>query len=260
MPLPFNQLLDVALNLIFPINCLGCGSEGAYVCDHCLKELPWLRPPCCFYCAAPQSGTPCRWCRHRPLALDGITAAFLMEGAIREAVLQLKYHQVRGLAPVLSELMEHAWQAKGLPADLVLPVPLHPRRLRHRGYNQSALLSRALSKRLGLPCDESALVRTRDTGPQVGLSRDKRMLNVQDSFIGQEAVSGKAVLVVDDVATTCSTLSACADALRTAGATSVWGLVLAREAPPPAQGLHGSQPFRRPRRTQRATRFGDTSG
>ncbi len=260
MPMPLKKLLDAALNLIFPINCLGCGSEGTYVCDRCLKELPWLRPPCCSHCAATQSATPCRWCRHRPLALDGIAAAFLLEGAIREAVLQLKYHQVRGLAPVLAGLMEQAWQAKGLPADLVLPVPLHPRRLRHRGYNQSALLSRALGRGLGLPYDESALVRTRDTSPQVGLSRDKRVLNVQDSFIGKEAVSGKAVLVVDDVATTCSTLSACADALRKSGATTVWGLVLAREAPPPAQGHDGTRPFRRTRRGQQATRFGDTSG
>ncbi len=226
------QFLNTALGVIFPVSCLGCGVEGTYICASCVDAQPRLTPPYCSYCAEPDSRTPCRRCDAAPLALDGIVAPFLLEGAVREGVLQLKYHQVRGLAPLFATLMAPAWRTRDVTADLVLPVPLHSRKLRQRGYNQSALLARSLGESLGLPFDGSALVRTRDTGTQVGLSRDKRGQNVLDSFRCSGAVDGKTVLVVDDVATTGSTLSACAQALRDAGATSVWGIVLAREARP----------------------------
>ena len=242
------QVIDAALDIIFPISCLGCGSEGTYVCSDCLRVQPRLASPYCSYCAEPGSTTPCRWCRAASLELDGIVAPFLMEGAVREAVLQLKYHQVRGLAPVLGGLMEQEWRSKSTAADLVLPVPLHRSRLRQRGYNQSTLLAKALSKGLGLPCDESALVRTRDTGPQVGLNREERVLNVQGCFRCSAPVEGKSILLVDDVATTGSTLSACGQVLRQAGATSVWGIVLAREGRPSTKADDKSRPFRQPRR------------
>ena len=253
----FKQVVNATLDFIFPISCLGCGAEGAYLCPVCREGLPALRQPYCARCAQPQSGTPCRWCRAAPLALDGIVAPFLMEGAVREAVLQLKYHQVRGLAPTMGGLLEQAWQAKGLSADLVLPVPLHPRRLRQRGYNQSALLAKTVSRGLGVPCDEAALVRTRDTGPQVGLTREKRVLNVQDCFRSSDAVAGRAVVLVDDVATTGSTLSACAEALRKSGAESVQGLVLAREGRPSTRGDDNARPFQRWRRASRTYSAGD---
>ena len=256
--MPLKRVLDAALDFIFPINCLGCGSEGAYICPNCLGEGPWLRPPYCEYCSEPSSSTPCRWCRVSPLGLNGVTAPYMMEGAVREAVLQLKYHQVRGLAPVLAGLMEQAWRSKELAADLVVPVPLHPSRLRQRGYNQSELLATALAKGLGFPCDPTVLTRIRDTAPQVGLGREERVLNVQGSFRSRDAVAGKSVLVVDDVATTGSTLSACADALHQAGATSVWGLVSAKEGRPSRDGNDGSRPFRRPWRGRRGTRSGDS--
>ena len=251
------QVLDSALNLIFPINCLGCSAEGAYICDDCMKAAPRLRPPCCAYCAQPSSATPCRWCRASPLGLDGITAPFLMEGVVRDAVLQLKYQQVRGLAPMLADPMEKAWRAKNLSPDLVMPVPLHRRRLRQRGYNQSALLAQSLSKTLEIPFDQSALTRTRDTGPQVGLTRSERDLNVNGAFHCNGSVAGKAVLIVDDVATTGSTLAACADALRKADAASVWGLILARETVPSTQADDASRPFRRPMRAKRDSRPSD---
>ena len=111
-----------------------------------------------------------------------------------------------------------------------MPVPLHSRRIRHRGYNQSLLLARELAKLTGLDLDEKLLVRIKDTPPQVGASRSQRRGNVEGSFRCQRDVSGKALILVDDVATTGSTLSACATALKAAGAATVWGLALAREA------------------------------
>ena len=117
-----------------------------------------------------------------------------------------------------------------ITGDLLAPVPLHSRRLRSRGYNQSALLTLELGKLTGLPVEEGLVFRTRDAPPQVqAASRQQRRSNVEDSFQCNTGLSGEAVILVDDVATTGSTLSACAAALKDAGAGSVWGLTVARE-------------------------------
>lgn len=117
-----------------------------------------------------------------------------------------------------------------MPGDVLTPVPLHPRRLRSRGYNQSDLLAKILSKKLGLDMDQSLLTRAKNNPPQVSASQEKRRENVQGSFRCGGPLDGQAVILVDDVATTGSTLSACAAALKAAGASSVWCLVLARES------------------------------
>jgi len=126
----------------------------------------------------------------------------------------------------LAQYMAH----RRITGDLLVPVPLHSRRLRSRGYNQSALLARELGKLTGLALDERLVFRTRDTPPQVRApSREQRRSNVEDSFQCSAGLSGEAVILVDDVATTGSTLSACAATLKDAGASSVWRLTVARE-------------------------------
>ena len=153
-----------------------------------------------------------------------------MEGAIREAIHALKYQTVRAAAPILGQLLAHWFEAFPVPGELVVPVPLHKRRLRSRGYNQSALLAEELSRLSGLPMTERVLVRTRDTPPQVSLSgREERVKNVEGSFSCVGGVEGRKILLVDDVVTTGSTLSACASALRASGVDSVWGVALARQ-------------------------------
>ena len=114
----------------------------------------------------------------------------------------------------------------------MVPVPLHPKRLRQRGYNQSALLAREVGKGVGLSMMEGVLVRSKDSPPQAS-SRgiEERRRNVEGVFAcSSKALEGLRVLLVDDVCTTGSTLSACAQALKSQGASSVWGLVVAREA------------------------------
>ncbi len=127
-------------------------------------------------------------------------------------------------------MARHLEQHK-LSGQVLVPVPLHSRRLRSRGYNQSYLLAREAGKLLGIPVREDLLKRANDSPPQVeAKSRDDRRTNVAGSFESIAEVSGKSVLLVDDVATTGSTISACAAALKDAGAASVWGLVLGRES------------------------------
>jgi ComF family protein len=224
------QLPGAALDLLFPLNCVGCQREGKVLCSSCVAGLLELTPPYCLICAHPNAPATCDWCLESPPAFDGIRAPYRMEGAIKEAVHHLKYRGLKAAAPELAELLARYFAEHPVPGDVLIPVPLHPRRLRSRGYNQSALLAKELSKKLDLVMDQKLLARTRNTPPQVSASRPERRDNVQDSFRCSGSVDRRAVILVDDVATTGSTLSACAGALKAAGASSVWGLVLARES------------------------------
>ena len=156
-----------------------------------------------------------------------------MEGAAREAVHRLKYGNLRAIAPLLGGLLADFLTERGISGDILVPVPLHHRRERQRGYNQATLLARHAGERLGLPVEADALSRRRDTPSQTRRSQaEDRRANVQGSFHcpRPEMVKGLDVLLVDDVCTTGATLEACAVALKDAGAASVTGVTLAREA------------------------------
>ena len=124
--------------------------------------------------------------------------------------------------------MADAWRDAGLSADLIVPVPLHPSRVAERGYNQSTLLADVLSPAVGVPMVEEVLVRQKATLPQVTLGRLERQQNVRGAFACRGDVAGQRIVLIDDVCTTGATLEACAAALRSRGAASVWGFTLAR--------------------------------
>jgi ComF family protein len=148
---------------------------------------------------------------------------------LQQAIHALKYGGLRVLAPLLAELLAEYWQSSPLAVEVIVPVPLHSVRERRRGYNQSVLLAEELSKRVHVPVCNDALVRRRNTPPQVSLSRAERRQNVQRAFaVGQAVLAGRRVLLLDDVLTTGATLDACAAPLLEAGAHSVWALTLAR--------------------------------
>ncbi len=189
-----------------------------------------MTPPLCECCGREVgAGNRCQDCARARPRIDGIRACSRFEGAVRHAVHRLKYNGQRGLAEPLANFLEKT--AHGLPgADAIVPVPLHPSRQRQRGYNQSALLSRELGRRLGLPVVD-AVCRVRQTQDQIGLARRQRQDNVKGAFAcpQPELASARNLLLVDDVCTTGSTMVACAEPLLRAGAASVWGLVVARQ-------------------------------
>ncbi|MFQ6027506.1 MAG: ComF family protein [Dehalococcoidia bacterium] len=224
------QLTKSAMELLFPMQCLGCGREATALCDTCMAALPRLKPPYCEKCSQPDVTGVCHWCSESPLLTDGIHSVCLLEGVARESVHSLKYRNVRTLAPYLGRLLAEHLEAHPLPTEVIVPVPLHPKRLRDRGYNQAGLLAQELSKLTGIPLDEEMLVRSKNSPSQVrSATREQRQSNVEDGFHALGDPNGKGVLLIDDVATTGSTLSACAGALKQAGARSVWGLTLAKE-------------------------------
>ena len=150
---------------------------------------------------------------------------------MRQAIHQLKYQTLRALAAPLAKLLQNYLMTNPVPADVMVPVPLHQKRLRERGYNQSSLLAQELGKLTNLPVVDNCLIRQRHALPQARTSNvNERWSNIADAFTcrGHE-IRDKQVLLIDDVSTSGATLDACAAAVKAAGATSVWGLVMARE-------------------------------
>ena len=155
----------------------------------------------------------------------------VFEDRLRHAIHKLKYRRLAALAEPLGDAMARFYLQSPLPADMIVPVPLHPRRQRDRGYNQAALLANRLGRATCLPVRPAALIRVRATVAQMSLNAAQRKENVDGAFRCDDlTVRGQHVLLIDDVCTTGATLDACAVALKMAGAAEVRGLTLARTA------------------------------
>ena len=210
------RLWQELLELLFPAHCAACRRHGAWLCDACLADVPGqgqlqLVP----------------WPHLAAGGLMGVYSLSPHAHPLREAVHALKYGGVRVLAPPLAALLAEGLAECPLWVDTLVPVPLHIARIRQRGYNQSELLARALGDECALAVSCGDLVRHRPTRSQVGLSADQRQANVDGAFACRpDAFAGERVLLIDDVLTTGATLTACATALRGAGAVEVWGLTL----------------------------------
>ena len=219
------------LDLLFPPRCAACGegigstSEGPF-CPICGEAVDPV-PPGCARCGLPGPDPVCGACLADPPSFVSCRAAGLFGGPLAEAVHALKYRDRPALARPLG-----AWLAERvpLPAVAVLAsVPLGRRRRLSRGYDQAALLARALSRaNPGLRYLPLALSRIRETKPQVGRTRADRLGNVRGAFRATREVRGRDVLLLDDVVTTGATAQACGEALLTAGARSVHVVALAR--------------------------------
>jgi ComF family protein len=230
------KLKGIALDLLFPRWCVGCGREGDFVCAACLQSRVRITPPLCPRCGRPQlNNVICPLCIGWQAEIDGIRAPFKFDGVVRQAILEFKYRNLRAIAGLLGRWLGEYLAANPLPGEILVPVPLHPKRLRERGYNQSRLLARELSRLKGMPLVDDCLVRQRNTTPQARTQNvDERRHNVADAFACRDRrLEGRAVLLIDDVATSGATLDAGARALKAAGASSVWGLVLAKEIKEP---------------------------
>jgi ComF family protein len=229
---PITKLKRVALDLLFPPWCLGCGKEGSYLCESCRRQLPFVVPPVCPRCGRPRAdGAPCPGCIAAQSAIDGIRAPFLFNGVIRRTIHELKYRNLRSAVPLLAVFLDDYLRDNPLPGDALVPVPIHRKRERERGYNQSSLLCHEINRRYGLPVIDNCLIRRTYTPPQARTSSlASRLENVTGAFTCEdERVRGRRIILLDDVSTSGATLNSCAAVLKSAGAASVWGLVLALE-------------------------------
>ena len=222
---------EALLDLLLPEYCAVCGREGSYLCDGCESDLPPLQKPYCFLCASPRVPQLCEGCRRSAPSFDSVRAPYEFRGPAQQMVHDLKYRHVRIAAPHMARLLAEYLERNPYPVDAYCAVPLHSRRERNRGFNQSELIARELSELTGIPADFDLLRRTRNTPPQVSLeSPEDRQRNIEDAFECRSDLGGHRYMLIDDVVTTGSTMSGCADALKNAGATNVWGLAFARQS------------------------------
>lgn len=247
--LPFNfkttlgNLGTYLLHILLPRTCFACGKDlpwnaTAPLCSACEKGLALPGPLICQRCGVvlKSGGAHCFHCRASKGAefkCKIIRSACNFNEFSRGLVYALKYQGIDYVAPYMGNLMARrfAMLAELAGVEVVIPVPLFKKRLKKRGYNQSELLARSFCKQTNLPLDTTSLIRVRDTGSQTKLGRAARVTNMADAFEVKDAssVKGKIILLIDDVATTGSTLEACAQALRKAGAKRVVAFTFARE-------------------------------
>lgn len=231
----FKYLLDYFLDLVFPKYCLGCDQEGTYLCDQCQQKIILLKYATCPECKKiTKFGQYCS--RHQKQYLNGvIIACYYHKGILREAIHGLKYNGLKELSVILGRLMvQRLIEAKprGYQKWIIVPVPLHRKRVEERGYNQAEFLAQEVAKNTGLKIVSNQLVRKKYTFPQVKLSDKDRQNNLIGAFDwkkGNDKLKRKTILLIDDVATTGSTLEECAKILKTKAQTfRVYGLVLAK--------------------------------
>ncbi len=240
-PLSFRSyhLLWSGLDLLFPPRCAGCGTLGWRWCPTCASRVSHPLEPICAICGVPleRPDGSCEFCRAAPPHYCELRSWSLFEEPVRNAIHRLKYRRDIGLGEALTPWLAECLGGWHWPVDLVVPLPLGKKRLAERGYNQASLIARPLSMAMRLAYASDAVVRSQETRSQVGLTRTQRQRNVLNAFRAKPSrVKGRIVLLVDDVATTGSTLSSCAEALYAAGARDVFAFTVSRATP--RHGLH----------------------
>ena len=230
--------------LALPRACLGCGGylppgrEAGSCCAVCRSRMRRLAPPGCPRCGQPRdrwedATAACGFCRTWPEALGwAASAVWLEEGPARALAHALKYGGWRVAAEAMADVIARSIGSRLGGAEVLVPVPLGARRLRERGYNQAAVLARALAARCGARVDERVLTRARETRSQTALSPRERWENVAGAFTARGSVADRRVPVVDDVLTTGATLAACAAALAAGGTVGVGAVTFARAVVP----------------------------
>ena len=217
------------LDLLFPPKCGGCDRPGTRWCEVCQNSVRVLNGVVCDVCGLPQDKPgSCSACLAGRPRFRSLRAWVIFEEPIQSAVHKLKYRRDLSIGDAIAAAMLPFVNELGWAIDLVVPVPLGKQRLRERGYNQVAMIAKPLAMGLGLQYSAHTLVRRKETRSQVGLSREERHKNVHEAFQANSGVTGKIVLIMDDVSTTGSTLSSGAEALLTAGAKDVYALTVAR--------------------------------
>ena len=200
------------LDLLFPPSCVHCGRVDTGFCDSCHNELSQI--PVLTYTTTTETGIE-------------VASTGAHQGVLQSAVQALKYHNQPQLGIPLATRLAQTLQQLDWTFDIIVPVPLHTSRYHERGYNQSQEMAIPLAESIHYPCMPDAIERTRITHSQVGLNREERLNNLNDAFIAHQThVNGKRLLLVDDVQTTGTTLSMCAEAALQAGAVHVYGITV----------------------------------
>ncbi len=238
------SLTRVLGDIIFPKFCPLCdsfidNSSFSFWCSSCWNsKIRWLNPPVCAKCGLPLStslaSALCGRCLKEDLFFDEIRASTIYDKSLSDLIAKLKYEKRLYLLNPLAELLIKGFEKwfSREQIDLIIPVPLHVERLRERGFNQSLLLAKRLSKHIKVNLNYEALVKTRNTLPQVSLEREKRLKNLKGAFSinpnHKKVIEGKTILLIDDIITTSATIQECSKVLKKEGALMVKALSIIR--------------------------------
>lgn len=226
------------INQFFPkgIKCILCGEELSHntlysICDDCMEKLPYNNGHNCLRCDRPinNMGNYCVNCKNGTLYFKNNKSLFLYKPPINTVVRKLKYDNRKFLSDTFGNMLAGEVSRMDHDFDIVIPVPLFPKRQKKRGYNQSELLCGAMKEKLKMNVDTNVLIKIRNTRTQANLTRTERMENLSDAFMvkDRKMVKGKTILLVDDVFTTGTTINECAKTLIEAGAKAVYSITLA---------------------------------
>ncbi len=230
--------IDLLRRIAYPATCILCGAPGQGqrdLCDGCLNDLPHNRHGCpsCALPLPPSSppGTLCGKCLKQPPKFDRCLAALRYEPPVNHLIGGLKFRDKLGYGRLLAQLLgDHLAQRVHPLPQLIIPVPLHPARLKQRGFDQALELARPLSRRFAIPIDATSCRRVRATAPQSELDRKDRRRNIRGAFQLAAQLPAGHVAIVDDVVTTGSTVNELAHTLRRAGVSQVEVWAIARRA------------------------------
>ena len=239
----FTKVKNWLEKAFFPdnITCIICGCELSHnthfcLCDNCLANLPKNNGKTCHKCGEPilnTSSNYCLRCKHQLPTLTQCFSPLLYKSPVTSLIKQFKYDNKKYLAQTLGNFLVESYVVNNLNCDIILPVPLHEKRLKQRGFNQSYLLAKQMADKLNLPIYEDVLIRVKNTLTQTLLTKQERQANVSHAFkvTNKDMVKNKVVLLIDDVYTTGSTLSECATECFKAGAKSVYAITIAHTMP-----------------------------
>ena len=241
MQLGIKKALQRAVNIIFPAKCVVCNvltSEDLLICSECWKDIEFIVDPKCERCGFPfdfdaGSGALCAECHREPPFFDKAFSLFKYSKHSKSFIHKLKYHDQLHIASFLAKLVSHKLQNL-YEYRVVIPVPMHAKRIRERLYNQSAVLAGQIAKISKLDFLPNALIKKRYDTPQSKLSGQERKRNVLNSFAvsdnDKKFIEDKRVILVDDVYTTGSTVNECSKALKRAGCKKILVITMARVA------------------------------
>jgi ComF family protein len=234
----YKKIKSFIIDILFPIKCIACNTEEEWLCRKCFKDIKLNEKSICPICEKNETpdGRTCFSCKKKS-SLDGLIVTTSYKNTlIAQAIHFFKYRFIFDLHLPLAKLMTSSLQSSDVPiCDFIIPIPLHSKRLRWRGFNQSELLAKYISQNL-LPTEiileNQILSRIKNTKPQMKIGHFKeRQYNIKNAFFisNPEKIKGKSILLVDDVATTGSTILECAQILKKNGAKEVFAIVIARQ-------------------------------
>lgn len=225
------EYLKTIWDVLFPKKCINCRREGNFLCEDCFSLIE-INPFTYCLCEKMEKVNKCEACKDRNLDRI-ISAASFKDRIVKEAIHKFKYNYIEELSIPFSLLILNHLQAINCQIDksfIIIPVPMHDKKKRRRGFNQSEEIAKIISSSTTIPLS-NALIKTKTTKPQMELNRNERLENIKDCFAikNKKEIENKMVILLDDVYTTGTTMDQCAKVLKENGAKEVWGLTVGRE-------------------------------